>query len=161
MVLGRIVRDLAYTYNIGLASSLPLESTYHIADAIYGVGLVLGLILWGLGFCWYILAMSITIDHAIRNTVYLSPDSFSIGWLAYTFPIGVWATATGVLANDLNSSALRVITAFLSVQVVLQWFYCGAMIAAKLWRGTLFTAPELDKWDGRPPKRWGDVEKAG
>ena len=86
MLLGKVARDLAYTHGIGFAV-LPAGSTdntsvLRMADAIYAGGLVTGLVLWGLGFCWYLLGIAMTIDHSIHNTAYFSPKCFSIGWTA-------------------------------------------------------------------------------
>jgi tellurite resistance protein TehA-like permease len=100
-----------------------------------------------------------TIDHAIRDTAYLTPRSFSIGWTAYTFPIGVWATATIELASELDSTAFRVIGMVVSLQVILQWLYVVIMFVVQAVRGTIFVAPELDKWDDGPPLRWSKTEK--
>jgi len=169
MLLGRVVRDLAYQHDIGFAI-LPTgaKDNYSIllmADAVYAGGLVTGLILWGLGFCWYILAMVITLDHGIPNTMFFAPKAFSIGWTAYTFPIGVWATATTLIATELDSTAFKVIGTAVSLQVALNWLYIFLMTLWKAWDGAIFVAPELAKFEGRPPLRWGlqtdrDLEKA-
>jgi tellurite resistance protein TehA-like permease len=129
---------------------------YRVADGIYASCLVSGLFLWGLGLVWYILAMTITITHICRNRVYMSRASFSISWTAYTFPIGVWATASTQLATELDSTAFKVIATVISIQVVLQWAYVFIMFIWKAWNGTIFIAPELNQWEGgRPPLRFG------
>ena len=169
ITLGKVVRDLAYVHAVSFAippaGITDASSLRRMADAVYAGGLVTGLVLWGLGFCWYILATAITLDHGLRNRAFFAPNSFSIGWTAYTFPIGVWATATTALAAELDSTAFKVIGTVVSLQVVLNWFYILVMTAWKVWQGTIFVAPELAKFDGRPPLRWGgaeerDVEKA-
>jgi len=169
VLLGRTVRDLAYTHGIGFAI-LPAgvtdnTSILRMADAVYVGGLVTGLVLWGLGLCWYTLATVITLDHGIRNKIFFNPKSFSIGWTAYTFPIGVFATATTILASELNSTAFKIIGTIISLQVALNWLYILLMTVWKAMDGTIFVAPELAKFEGRPPLRWGgrverDVEKA-
>ena len=166
ILLGRVVRDLAYTYKVGFTVSPPgvVDSTsmYRVADAVYAGGIVTGLVLWGLGLVWYTLAMVMTLDHGFRNIIYFAPKSFSIGWTAYTFPIGVWATATTTLATELDSPAFKVLGTIVSLQVVFQWLYVFLMTCWKGWQGSIFVAPELVKWDGRPPLRWSkrhDIEK--
>ena len=154
IILGRVVRDLAYDYNVGFALAPTSDSVLRMADAIYAGGLVTGLILWGLGLVWYTLAMIMTLDHGFRNIVYFSHRSFSIGWTAYTFPIGVWATATTTLAIELQSPAFKVLGTIVSLQVVFQWLYVFLMTCCKAWTGSIFVAPELAKWDGKPPLRW-------
>lgn len=163
VLLGHVVRDLAYTYNVGFAISPPttssLESMHRVADGVYASCLISGLILWGLGLVWYTLAMVITINHIIRNKVYMSHKSFSISWTAYTFPIGVWATASTQLAKEFDSPAFRVIATVVSVQVVLQWAYVFFMAIWKASNGTIFVAPELNEWDGgRAPLRFSKSE---
>jgi tellurite resistance protein TehA-like permease len=131
-----------------------------VADAVYAAGLVSGLFLWGLGLVWYTLAMVITIEHALRNKAYFSYTTFSIGWTAYTFPIGVWATATTQLAKELDSPAFKVIGTVISLQVVMQWAYVFVMACWKGWRGAIFVAPELSEWEGgRPPLRWSRLQQ--
>jgi tellurite resistance protein TehA-like permease len=158
ILLGHVTRNLAYTHNIGFTIlpegiSSP-DAMLRIADAVYASCLVTGLILWGLALVWYTVAMTITIDHGLRNKVYFAPRNFSIGWTAYTFPIGVWATATNQLAIEFGSPAFKVIGTAVSVQVILQWAYVFAMCCIKAWQGTIFVAPEVSKWEGRPPLRF-------
>jgi tellurite resistance protein TehA-like permease len=158
ILLGHVTRNLAYTHNIGF-TILPegissADAMLRIADAVYASCLVTGLILWGLALVWYTVAMTITIDHGLRNKVYFAPRNFSIGWTAYTFPIGVWATATNQLAIEFGSPAFKVIGTAVSVQVILQWAYVFAMCCIKAWQGTIFVAPEVSKWEGRPPLRF-------
>ena len=160
VLLGNVIRQLAYTYGIGFSvapttSAANMDSMLRVADAVYASCLVTGIILWGLGLVWYTLAMAMTLDHGFRNTVYFSPKSFSIGWTAYTFPIGVWATATTQLASELDSPAFKVLGTIVSIQVALQWFYVFVMTCWKVCEGTIFVAPELAKFQGRPPLRWG------
>lgn len=166
MILGSVVRDLAYVHDISLTvapsaalitGAAPIaDSMYRIADGVYAAGLVTGFTLWGLGLVWYTIAMAITLDHAIRNKVYMSHTSFTIGWTAYTFPIGVWATATTQLAKELDSPAFRILGTVVSLQVVLQWLYVFVLACGKAWQGTIFVAPELNEWEGKkPPLRFG------
>jgi tellurite resistance protein TehA-like permease len=160
VLLGHVVRDLAYTHQVGFtiaptSAASHADSLLRVADAVYAAGLVSGLLLWGLGLVWYALAMTITIDHAFRNRSYFSYTTFSIGWTAYTFPIGVWATASTQLAKELDSPAFKVIGTVVSLQVVLQWGYVFVMACWKGWHGAIFVAPELSEWEGgRPPLRW-------
>ncbi|OCF39973.1 hypothetical protein I317_06227 [Kwoniella heveanensis CBS 569] len=176
-LLGQVIRELAYTYDthfalVSVSSGVQLSasgetsgtlnqaSMLAIADAIYAGCLVIALILWGLGMVLYILAMMITIDHGLRSTSYWSPDNLSIGWLAYTFPIGVWATATTILSQTLDSPALKVIATMISLQVILSWMYIFWMLLYKMWHGTIFIVPELEMLDGEEPAlRFGGHSK--
>ena len=167
VLLGHVVRDLAYAHNVGFTIAPPsaaahTDSILRVADAVYAAGLVSGLFLWGLGLVWYTLAMVITIDHALRKGSYFTYSTFSIGWTAYTFPIGVWATATTQLAKELDSPAFKVIGTVISLQVVVQWAYVFVMACWKGSHGAIFVAPELSEWEGgRPPLRWSKPQQDG
>lgn len=169
VLLGRTVRELAYDHNVGFAispsSSTASTSSLIIADAIYAGGLITGLILWGLGLCWYLLAHAVILRHVLQrpNRNFFSHSRFSVGLWALTFPIGVFATATNIVAVELDSSAFRVIGAFLSVQVALNWVYVSVFTLYKVGNGSIFVAPEVAAMGGKVPRRFGgdgrDVEK--
>jgi len=164
ILLGRTVRHLSYLHGsnltIGIAADAGATHS-NIADAIYAGGLVTGLILWGLGLCWYTLAFAMTINHVIKkeNRTFFHPAKFSVGLWALTFPIGVFATATNILATELESPAFRVIGAFLSAQVALHWLYVAAFTALKAANGSIFAAPEVAKYNGDIPRRCGKLER--
>lgn len=150
-----MVRTLAYEYDTHF-TIITGASGRSIADAVYASGLITSLILWGLGLVWYTLATAFFIDHVLKHRAYFGVKSFSIGFTALTFPIGVWATATTELAAELDSPAFRVIGTIVSVQVVLNWVYVFAMTCWKAWDGTVWVAPELSMFEGeRPSVRWG------
>ncbi|KAL7424801.1 Plasma membrane sulfite pump involved in sulfite metabolism [Cryptotrichosporon argae] len=134
------------------AHATPLVPGLALADAVYAGGVVAALVLWGFGLVWYTLAHAIMIDHALRTRArFLRPAEFTIGLWGLTFPIGVFATATISLAAALDSTALRVIAAFLAAQVTANWLHVAAMTVYKVWQGTLVVAPELgdEVWETR------------
>lgn len=95
MLLGKVVRELAYSYGVGFSiapagatSAVVTASMQNVADSVYAGGLVAGLVLWGLGFCWYILAFAMIIDHLPSRRDFFHHSRFSIGLWAITFPIG-------------------------------------------------------------------------
>lgn len=154
LLLGKMVRTLAYEYDTHI-TMVTGESGRIIADAIYASGLVTSLILWGLGLVWYTLATAFFVDHWLKNRSYFGRQSFSIGFTALTFPIGVWATATTELATELDSPAFRVIGTVVSLQVVFNWVYVFGMTCWKACDGTVWVAPELSMFEnGRPQARW-------
>ncbi|GFZ51187.1 Sulfite efflux pump SSU1 [Saitozyma sp. JCM 24511] len=173
MLLGKVVRELAYSYGVGFSIAPPSDpstaaaaiSMQNVADAVYAGGLIAGLILWGLGFCWYILAFAMILDHLPTCRDFFHHSRFSIGLWAITFPIGVFATATTTLASELNSPAFKVLGTILSVQVALHWLYVSVMTLWKCFDGTIFVAPELASFEGKVRVRWArqemrDEEKA-
>jgi tellurite resistance protein TehA-like permease len=164
IVLGKMTRDLAYDYNLSFGLPLSQESTLRMADAVYAGGLVSGMILWGFGFLWYIVAFAIVLDHYIKHRNFFALSNFTVGLWAITFPIGVFATAADQIASEFSSPAFKVIATFLSVQVVIHWLYVSVMTVWKVIDGTIFVAPELAGFPNRtPPVRWAspvvDLEK--
>lgn len=102
MALGKAVHELAYKHGIGFAvipdgvadAVLRRNIILQMADAVYTGSLVAGLILWGLSFCWYVLATTVLLDHWWNtNRAYFGRESFSVGFTALIFPIGVWAVS--------------------------------------------------------------------
>lgn len=160
ILLGRTVRHLAHLHGTSLTIKISNDtaaSMMNIADAIYAGGLITGLVLWGLGLCWYLLAFAIISNHLFKknNRNFFHHSKFSVGLWALTFPIGVFATSTTILASELDSPAFRVIGAFLSAQVALHWVYVTILTLYKVGNGTIFVAPEVVKYDGQIPKRFG------
>jgi tellurite resistance protein TehA-like permease len=153
--LGVVARKLA-TAGTPMVPSSP-EASLRIADGMYAACLLAGLVLWGLALAWYVLAVAMFAEGVRRDPALLSVGKFTVGLWALTFPIGVWATASIVLAAELDSPAMRVIAAFISAQVILHWAFVAAMTVWKMVRGELFSAPELEGRD--VPMRWErDVE---
>jgi tellurite resistance protein TehA-like permease len=50
---------------------------------------VLGLLLWGFGVWWLVMAISMTLHRAILKDL-----PFSLTWWAFTFPLGAFAAAS-------------------------------------------------------------------
>ncbi|WVQ70853.1 hypothetical protein IAR50_000378 [Cryptococcus sp. DSM 104548] len=164
-LLGRTVRKLAYEYDVGLTIAPPgtlsgeavSRSMRSVAEAVYAAGIITSLVLWGLGFCWYLFATASLIDHWWNtDRSYFGRQSFSVGFTALTFPIGVWATASTALATELDSWAFRIIGAVVSLQVVFNWSYVITFALYKAYDRTIFVAPELGQFPKKtPPLRWG------
>lgn len=153
--MGTGVRTLAYTYNFPIIPGLTeAEGAQRIADAIYAGCVLTGLVLWGLALLWYTIAVALFLDQWRKDWRLLGPGKFSVGLWALTFPIGVFATSTIVLAAELRSPAFKVIAAFLSAQVILHFLYVGG---ATLWiaiTGVLYNAPEVAGVDVYTRKEW-------
>ena len=159
MLLGRTLRELAYAPSIssgggsGVGFEVPsamyggLSSVHTMADAAYATCLLSGLVLWGLGLVWYILGMSILLRHSLyTDRSYFSLRKFNLGWYATTFPIGVLATGAYIIAQELDSEAMRVIGAALAVQVVVSWVWVVLGHVRGVWQGKMvvgWEAPEL------------------
>lgn len=72
------------------------------AEVLYVLGVFLGLIMWGFALVWACFALiSIATIHSFP---------FNMGWWGFTFPLGVWATCTSMLAANLDSDFFKVST---------------------------------------------------
>ncbi|WWD09546.1 hypothetical protein V865_007673 [Kwoniella europaea PYCC6329] len=156
--LGKVVKDLVYSSSIDLLATQKKQTAMTMmAQATYAGGLVTGLILWGLGLCWYLLATAIFIDHIWNvDRSYLRHRSFNVSFTALTFPIGVWASASNALATELDSEVFRVIGAVVSTQVCFNWLYVMTMTIYKAFDGSIFNAPELELFTSKHRQRSED-----
>lgn len=92
MKLGSVAREvLPKTHS--LMSSAP--------DIFYIVGFLVGIVLWSFGLVWFFFAVA-----AILKT---RKFPFNIGWWGFTFPIGVFATATCQMGRELPSTFFNIL----------------------------------------------------
>jgi tellurite resistance protein TehA-like permease len=96
-----------------------------------------GLLLWGLGFWWLLLALLI-LGRYLRDGI-----PFNLGWWAFTFPLGVYALATLKLAEVLQLAFFSLFGQALVVALALLWLLVMAGTLRGAWRGELFNAPCL------------------
>jgi len=102
-----------------------------------GLGVVGGTILWGYGIWWFLLAIAVTIRY-LREGM-----PFNIGWWGFTFPLGVFAMATLILANQTHLPFLRAIGAGLVAMLSVFWIIVFCLTARGAWHGSLFFSPCL------------------
>lgn len=109
--LGRVARDLAFlplsgaTAVAGGAAAGNQEDALTVVSGghvLWVLGVFLGLVMWGAGLGWLVLAAT-----SIAST---QTFPFNMGWWGFTFPLGVFATCTGLLAEELDSIFFRVLT---------------------------------------------------
>ena len=98
--LGVVARDLLSGSGGGNPPNGPIPAA--VGDTFYALGLFLALLMWGAGLCWVVFALI-----SIATT---QSFPFNMGWWGFTFPLGVFATCTGMLAQELGSSLFRVLT---------------------------------------------------
>ncbi|KAI8155732.1 wyosine base formation [Colletotrichum sp. SAR 10_70] len=79
----------------------------HGGEILYFLGIFLALIMWGFALVW--------LSFALISIVTMQKLPFNMGWWGFTFPLGVMATCTGMLAQDLDSTFFRVITMIFSL----------------------------------------------
>lgn len=108
-----------------------------VGSVAQGVGVIGGLLLWGLGLWWLLLALLI-LGRYLRDGI-----PFNLGWWAFTFPLGVYALATLALAEVLGLAFFSRFGELLVVALVLLWLLVMAGTLRGAWRGELFAAPCL------------------
>lgn len=152
--LSSVLYDLSKSTGETFGSSFTLEESHQMAIAIYAVTITLALVIWGLGLVWLLLAVAMLIDMAIVQQL-----TFNIGWWGFTFPIGVFCTATVQLGHTLNSNVFRVIGTILSVVEVILWLYIATKTLTQVSNGGIFFSPCLAESGGEPPKRVASARK--
>ena len=106
-----------------------------IGPIAHGMGLLGGLMLWGFGLWWLILAVLITLRY-FREGV-----PFNLGWWGYTFPLGVYTLATLKLGATLQLGAFTVFGGGLVLALAAMWAVVMARTLEGGWKGHLFVSP--------------------
>lgn len=70
-------------------------------DKFYGIGFLMGLLLWSFGFLWLFFAVAAI----IRSKRF----PFNLGWWAFTFPLSVFTTCTNQLGREMPSRFFKVL----------------------------------------------------
>ena len=107
------------------------------ADVFRGASLLAGLLLWGYGLWWLMMAALIT----VRQLRVGLP--FNLGWWGYTFPLGVFTLATLKLARLLPIPALTAAGQSLIAMLAVVWTIVAIRTIRGAWSGALFHAPCL------------------
>lgn len=71
-------------------------------EILYVLGVFLAIIMWGFALVW--------LSFALISIVTMQNFPFNMGWWGFTFPLGVVATCTGALAENLDSDFFKVST---------------------------------------------------
>ncbi|KAL5366637.1 malate permease [Aspergillus floccosus] len=110
-------------------------------EILYSVGFLIGILLWAFGLVW----LSLAVATLIQSRKF----PFNMGWWAFTFPLGVFTTATCTIGQELPSRFFSVLGTILSVTVVILWLVVSYHTSCGIFRGDIFVAPCL-KDLGRP-----------
>ncbi|KAK8931915.1 putative C4-dicarboxylate transporter [Metarhizium anisopliae] len=105
------------------------------AEILYVLGVFLGMVLWGFALVW--------VCFALISLATIRDFPFNMGWWGFTFPLGVWATCTSMLAINLDSEFFKVATTIISLSVLLLWMMVASRTLCLAVRGDLFFAPCL------------------
>ena len=106
-----------------------------IGEIAEGLGLISGVILWGVGLWWIVIAALITIRY------FRSGIPFNLGWWGFTFPLGVYSLATLRLGSMLQLTFFDVAGYVLVVALALMWLLVGTRTVQGAYRGELFVSP--------------------
>jgi tellurite resistance protein TehA-like permease len=108
------------------------EDANIIATAIYGISIPIALCLWGLGLAWLVLAVSSLFDLWLVSNL-----KFNLGWWGFTFPLGVFCTATTQFGKELDSTGFKVLGTVLSVLEIILWLFIAFMTFIEALRGKM------------------------
>jgi C4-dicarboxylate transporter/malic acid transport protein len=106
-----------------------------IGDVAEGIGVIGGVLFWGLGVWWMVLALLITARY------FKSGIPFNLGWWGFTFPLGVYAVTTLKLGATLHLSFFNVLGVVLVLMLAAMWAIVATRTAAGAYRGNLFVSP--------------------
>ena len=106
-----------------------------IGEIAEGLGLISGVILWGVGLWWIVMASLITVRY------FRAGIPFNLGWWGFTFPLGVYSLATLRLGSMLHLSFFDVAGCVLVVALALMWLLVGTRTVQGAYRGELFVSP--------------------
>lgn len=106
-----------------------------MGEIVEGLGLIAGVILWGVGLWWIVMAAMITVRY------FRSGIPFNIGWWGFTFPLGVYSLATLRLGSVLHLTFFNVAGCVLVLALALMWLVVGKRTLVGAYRGELFVSP--------------------
>ncbi|MHC8408207.1 TDT family transporter [Pseudomonas sp. TMB3-21] len=108
-----------------------------IGEMAAGLGLIGGILLWGFGLWWMLIALLITVRY-LRAGI-----PFNLGWWGFIFPLGVYALATLKLASTLQLTFFTVFGCVLVALLAVMWLIVARRTVQGAWRGELFVSPCL------------------
>lgn len=125
-------------------------------EILYVLGVFLAILMWGFALVW--------LSFALISIATMQSLPFNMGWWGFTFPLGVLATCTGALAENLDSDFFKVSTMvrtpvhipfsivlgkiitihqILSLSVLLLWIVVATRTVKLAITGEMFHAPCL------------------
>lgn len=119
-------------------------------QVFYSMGVLAAFILWGFGLVWLFFALA---------SISRCRFPFNLGWWGFTFPLGVFATATTTFAKELPSAFFKVLGTIFSLSVVLLWIVVSVGTVHQAIFGQLIFAPCIKDWEREKEAREKDAEK--
>lgn len=106
-----------------------------VGEIASGLGLIGGVILWGVGVWWCLMALLITARY-LRNGI-----PFNLGWWGFTFPLGVFALTTLKLGAVLHLGFFAVLGSVLVAALAALWLMIMKRTVSGAYKGELFVSP--------------------
>ena len=114
------------------------------AKTAYAFGPIGGLVIWGFGFWWLMMAILLTIRYVKEGL------PFNMGWWGFTFPLGVYTASTIILYNLTGIGFFRIAGAVFVIMLATFWTIVTSKTLHGMWHGYLFKAPCLSAETGLP-----------
>ncbi len=114
-----------------------------IGAVAHGIGVIGGLIIWGYGAWWLIMAAAITLSYMKEGL------PFNLGWWGFTFPLGVYTLATLTLGAQTGMAVFSVLGGVMTTALLGFWVTVAIRTVSGGYRGNLFHSPCLAERDAR------------
>jgi tellurite resistance protein TehA-like permease len=114
-----------------------------IGAVAQGIGVIGGLIIWGYGAWWLIMAAAITLSYIKEGL------PFNLGWWGFTFPLGVYALATLTLGAQTGWALFSILGGGMTIALLGFWITVAVRTISGGYRGNLFYSPCLAERDAR------------
>jgi C4-dicarboxylate transporter/malic acid transport protein len=114
-----------------------------IGAVAHGIGLIGGLILWGYGGWWLLMAAAMTLSYRKEGL------PFNLGWWGFTFPLGVYTLATLALGAQTGMVIFSALGGVMTIALLGFWMTVVVRTISGGYRGNLFYSPCLAERDTR------------
>lgn len=127
---------------LGHASDIKLHENF--GEFLNLFGIITGILIWGYALWWWIMSWLITLKYFKEGL------PFSMGWWAFTFPVGVFTASTYAIYNLTGYEIFKILGYVFTVQLLTFWFIVFFKTLPGIWSGYLFNAPCLSEESGLP-----------
>lgn len=154
--LGRVAYRLIPALRQADAQNEAWQALAPVGMAMYGAGIVTGLLLWGLGIWWMFLAIVSVGTNFFRKTLSFNMSALAFAlhntrshegkyrsWWSFTFPLGSLCLLTYSIGETFDSIFFNVVGTTMTAMVVGLWMVVFVPTAIGFFKGTLFAAPCL------------------
>ncbi|KAG2172660.1 hypothetical protein INT43_000007 [Umbelopsis isabellina] len=138
---------------LGKASKMVLSDSDMLhgtstGEVIEIVTTLTGLLLWGFGLWWLCHGIFSVTIRALKNKM-----PFNMGFWGFIFPLGAYTSATIILAGQLNSAFLYILSLVFLICLVILYLVIMGLTLRNVFNATLFKAPCLADMDLSAPSQ--------